>query len=86
MGAFFMNCLLIKPVSPEFKMHQALYALENISSKRQKEFLFISKGKIKKDEATFYLPGSFCCLTVINYQAISLNPMALKMFLGQPKC
>ena len=41
MGAFFMNCLLIKPVSPEFKMHQALYALENISSKRQKEFLFI---------------------------------------------
>ena len=40
------------------------------------------KGKIKKDEATFYLPGSFCCLTVINYQAISLNPMALKMFLS----
>ena len=40
------------------------------------------KGKIKKDEATFYLPGSFCYLTVINYQAISLNPMALKMFLS----
>lgn len=40
------------------------------------------KGKIKKDEATFYLSGSFCCLTVINYQAISLNPMALKMFLS----
>lgn len=40
------------------------------------------KGKIKKDEATFYLPVSFCCLTVINYQAISLNPMALKMFLS----
>lgn len=48
MGAFFMNCLLIKPVSPEFKMHQALYALENISSKRQKEFLFISK-RIRRD-------------------------------------
>ena len=40
------------------------------------------KGKIKKDEATFYLPGSFCCLTVINYQAISLNPTALETFLN----
>ena len=40
------------------------------------------KGKIKKDEATFYLPESFCCLTVINYQAISLEPMALKTFLS----
>ena len=40
------------------------------------------KEKIKKDEATFYLPESFCCLTVINYQAISLNPTALETFLN----
>ena len=40
------------------------------------------KGKIKKDEATFYLPESFCCLTVINYQAISLESTALKTFLS----
>lgn len=40
------------------------------------------KGKIKKDEATFYLPGSFCCLTVINYQAIPLDSTALEMFLS----
>ena len=40
------------------------------------------KGKIKKDEATFYLPGSFCCLTVINYQAIPLDSTALETFLS----
>ena len=40
------------------------------------------KGKIKKDEATFYLPGSFCCLTVINYQAIPLDSTALGTFLS----
>lgn len=40
------------------------------------------KGKIKKDEATFYLPESFCCLTVINYQAISLDSTALETFLS----
>ena len=40
------------------------------------------KEKIKKDEATFYLPESFCCLTVINYQAISLDSTALETFLS----
>ena len=40
------------------------------------------KEKIKKDEATFYLPKSFCCLTVINYQAISLDSTALETFLS----
>ena len=40
------------------------------------------KGKIKKDEATFYLPGSFCCLTVINYQAIPLDSTAIGTFLS----
>lgn len=40
------------------------------------------KEEIKKDEVDFYLPGSFCRLTVINYQAISLNPTALETFLN----
>lgn len=43
-----MNCLLIKPISATDKMLQALYVLENLSVKRSKEFLFISK-RIRKD-------------------------------------
>ena len=39
---------LVKPISPTDKMLQALYVLENFSTKRSKEFLFISK-RIRKD-------------------------------------
>lgn len=43
-----MKYPLIKPISPTDKMLQALYVLENLSAKRNKEFLFISK-RIRKD-------------------------------------
>lgn len=56
-----MNSLLIRPMSAYTRMLLALYVLENISEKRQKEFLYISK-RIRNDIWNKANTEKLCCV------------------------
>lgn len=73
-----MKYPLIKPMSLTDRMLQALYVLESFSTKRSKEFLFISK-RIRKDIWNETNTEGLCCLM----ECINSTYSTLREILGE---